>query len=317
MPYVAVCQDTSQADMPKPEKATIEWYATISSSNSENGVRFLKKMGNILFGSTPPLFKRPVSVFATDTLNIWIADQGNGEIVHTGISPNSKRSRFSQREQKISSLASLTTIGNGEVIFTDSSDGSINLRVDGTINRKLNGTMPLNQPTGIAYNNSTDEIWVLETKAHRVTVLDRNFKIIKSFGTRGTKPGEYNYPTHIWIDNDGKAFISDAMNHRIQVLNSSGEFEMEFGELGDATGYFARPKGVATDSRGNIYVADALFHMIQVFDKSGNFLLYFGGQGDKDGKFWMPNGICIDKDDFLYIADSYNSRIQIFKIEYR
>jgi len=84
-----------------------------------------------------------------------------------------------------------------------------------------------------------------ETGAHRISVLNRKGEIIKRTGSRGNGPGEFNFPTFIWIDKLGNAYVVDSMNFRIQIFNKNGEFVSAFGEIGDATGYFARPKGIA------------------------------------------------------------------------
>ncbi|MCX6268382.1 MAG: 6-bladed beta-propeller, partial [Bacteroidetes bacterium] len=213
---------------------------------------------------------------------------------------------------KFSSLVGMCSNTFSEILFTDSfrkkvyriSPGKKKLQV-------LNDSLKLDQPTGIAYSELRGEIWVVETNAHRIAVLNGRGEIIKHIGSRGTKAGEFNYPTHIWIDKSGLVYVVDAMNFRIQVFNDSGEVVSVFGEPGDASGYFARPKGIATDSHGNIYLVDALFHVVQVFNIQGKFLYTLGRQGHGEGEFWMPSGIFIDKDNFVYIADSYNSRIQV------
>ncbi|MEZ4999560.1 MAG: 6-bladed beta-propeller [Bacteroidales bacterium] len=254
---------------------------------------------------------------AVDSSLIWVADQGYGEVVETGVRDKSPGRFFSNREGRLPSIASICSMGNDTILFTDSSIGCIYLKVKSSAYSELNDKLALNRPTGIAVSPVTGEIVVTETGSHRIVFLDRNGNLIRTIGNRGTSPGEFNYPTHIWIDEEGKIYIVDALNFRVQVFDYSGNFLMAFGEQGDATGYFARPKGIATDSRGNIYIADALFHTIQVFDNQGRFLHYFGEQGNSDEKFWMPSGISIDKNDFLYIADSYNSRLKVYKIVHR
>ena len=40
---------------------------------------------------------------------------------------------------------------------------------------------------------------------------------ITSFGTEGKRRGEFNYPTDIAIDKDGKIYVTEYGNHRVQV----------------------------------------------------------------------------------------------------
>lgn len=292
----------------------IAWYATLPAEGGKKKRSILKRVSDIILGPEEPLFSRPVSITATDSNNILVADQGYGEVVLTGIDNPSSNNYFDAREAKAPSITGICSIPDETILFTDSYTNNIYIKRGTERYRVFNDSLTLEQPTGIAWSPVNNEIWVLETKGHRISLLDSHGSRIGIIGSRGSGDGQFNYPTHIWIDESGMAYIVDAMNYRVQIFDSHGKFVSSFGEQGDATGYFARSKGIATDSRGNIYIADALFNSIQVFDRDGNFLSYFGTQGNRNGQFWMPGGIYIDKNDFLYIADSYNSRIQIFKI---
>ena len=221
-------------------------------------------------------------------------------------------------EKKIAafpSLVGITAFHNTEILFTDSQLNQLFLvNAEKKECRILNDSLKLNQPTGIAYSVINNEIWVVETGAHRIVVLNEKGEIKKTIGSRGNGKGEFNYPSNLCIDKIGNIYILDAMNFRVQVLNKEGDVISVFGTIGDATGSFARPKGIATDSYGNIYVSDALFHVVQVFDIKGNLLYYFGSQGHDEGQFWMPAGLYIDNNNYIYVADSYNSRVQIFQL---
>ena len=175
-------------------------------------------------------------------------------------------------------------------------------------------SIALDQPTGIACNRTSGDVWVVETGAHQLLHFNSQGQLIARIGERGPGPGQFNFPTFIWIDQEGRIYLVDSMNSRIQLLDPAGAYLGSFGEPGDATGYMARPKGIATDSRGHIYVADALFHAVQIFDRQGNFLYSFGSQGQGTGEFWMPAGLYIDQQDHIYVADSYNGRVQMFEL---
>jgi len=170
------------------------------------------------------------------------------------------------------------------------------------------------RPTGIAVNDMTSELLVVDTlqaKILRYQLDDRKFKA--SFGSPGKKAGRFHYPTSICVKDDGTILISDTLNFRIQIFSSAGEFLGMFGSEGDTPGYFTRPRGVAADHDGNIYVVDALFDNIQVFDATGRVLMAFGNHGTGYGEFWLPAGICIDKNDRIYISDCYNKRVQVYQ----
>jgi DNA-binding beta-propeller fold protein YncE len=296
---------------------SIKWVAQFPDENTEKPKTSLKDwIVNLILGENEPFsLKKPFSIVAINPDSIIITDQEAGSIVRV----NNKVGEILQIKDRSGiqflSLVGMSAISNERIIVTDSYLNKI-FTVSFTDKKLqiLNDSLKLNQPTGISYNEKSKEIWVVETAAHRVLVLDSKGRLLKTIGERGNEPGKFNFPTFIWIDKIGNVYIVDSMNYRIQIFNSEGEFITAFGEIGDSSGYFARPKGIATDSYGHIYIVDGLFHAVQIFNKSGEYLYSFGSQGREQGKFWLPTGIFIDSKNFIYIADSYNSRIQIFQL---
>ncbi|MEN8155441.1 MAG: 6-bladed beta-propeller [Bacteroidota bacterium] len=270
---------------------------------------------DLLFGKKPADLVKPMSVVAMNPDTFWIADQGSGSILRVFNQVGEMTQLKHEEVESLPSIVGSCFIPGNKTLFTDSRLNTVFWFEHGQkALHILNDSLRLEQPTGIAYSAVNREIWVVETKAHRISVLDENGEMIRHIGGRGNAPGMFNFPTYIWIDNSGTVYVVDAMNFRIQVLDKEGAFISDFGEIGDASGYFSRPKGVATDSYGHIYIVDALFHVVQVFDREGNYLYAFGSQGEGPEQFWMPTGIYIDKRNFIYIADSYNSRVQIFEL---
>ncbi|MEI6575398.1 MAG: 6-bladed beta-propeller [Bacteroidota bacterium] len=258
---------------------------------------------------------KPMAVFASNPDTFLLLDQGIGALLEVQGKkieyPHSLRKKFIN----MNSLIGICETPGRAILFTDSKRNKIfEISTDRKELVSLNDSLQLQQPTGIAWSTLNNEIWVVETAAHRIAILDKQGKRIKTIGKRGTGPGEFNFPTYLTIDKDGNAYVIDAMNFRVQIFNKAGDFISAFGESGDASGYFSRPKGIALDSYGNIYVVDALFHTVQIFDHSGKFLFRFGEQGQGKEEFWMPTGIFIDKNNYIYISDSYNARVQIFKL---
>lgn len=169
------------------------------------------------------------------------------------------------------------------------------------------------RPVGVGINDDLGRVYVVDTKKHNVQAFSKEGKFLFQIGNRGPRDGEFNFPTNIFIGNDGKVYVTDGGNFRVQIFDADGKFLSLFGKVGDSTGMFARPKGVALDSEGHIYVVDAAFNNVQIFDQDRQLLLFFGEMGQKPGRFWLPAGIWIDEDDKIYVADQYNRRINIFQ----
>ncbi|NPA36925.1 MAG: 6-bladed beta-propeller [Chlorobi bacterium] len=297
---------------------SIEWISEYPNPDFSEEKKFGEKISHILFGRKDDALLKPFGVCALNKNKFWVLDQGRGTIFK--VENNKRKIPEVLLKEHISypSLAGICLTREGNILFTDSRLNKVFiLTSDGKKNRELNTGLNLQQPTGIAWSQKNKQIWIVETKAHRITVTDSNGNVIKRIGKRGTGKAEFNYPTFIWIDDNGDVYIVDSMNFRLQILDSEGNYISSFGKIGDASGYFSRPKGVAVDTHGNIYVADALYHTVQIYDKKGDFLYYFGSQGHDKGRFWMPGGLFIDKDNDIFVADTYNARIQIFKLKGR
>ena len=302
-----------QTQKPNPPNIpfTIKWIGSFSSDQDFNKKKSIfSDLLNIILGPKKLKLSKPVAIVSNDPNMLQVLDQGRRSLVRI----NRSKADFNEAFP-FPSLVSICSNKNADLFFTDSQLNKVFVfKKNDRIPVALNDTLILNRPTGIAWSQKEHSLWVVETRAHRITILNSRGKFIKQIGRRGKAEGEFNFPTYIWIDKNGLVYVVDSMNFRVQIFNSNGTFISAFGQPGDASGYLGRPKGIATDSFGNIYVADALFHNVQVFDKSGNFLSYFGGQGQANGEFWMPSGIYINEHDKIFIADSYNARIQMFQV---
>ena len=302
------------ASAQEEDKYHIRWIASYPGGKGELPSSFGDRVSRIVFGKKAREVVKPFNIVAQGQKQFWILDQGAGGIFEVNDGHGALIRSMKRSEQQYPSLVGICRMKGGDLLFTDSSlDRMVRLKDDQLL--IFGDTVFLDQPTGIACNRATGDIWVVETGAHQIVRFNSEGHLIERIGGRGTGPGLFNFPTFIWIDQGGRIYIVDSMNYRIQLLDPEGAFLGTFGESGDATGYMARPKGVATDSQGHIYVADALFHAVQIFDSEGRFLYSFGSQGQGEGEFWMPAGIFIDEQDHIYVADSYNARVQIFQLE--
>lgn len=204
---------------------------------------------------------------------------------------------------------------NGNIYVTDSKQGVVKIfKGQGKTYVSEIGKGVLERPTGIAVNEKTSELLVVDTLSANILRYDLKSLHLKGFiGGTGTVEGKLHYPTNICVAKDGTIIVSDSLNFSIQMLTPKGEFLRRFGSVGVNSGHFTRPKGVASDSDGNMYVVDALFDNVQMFDREGRLLMAFGGHGADFGEFWLPTGIYIDENDMIYISDTYNKRVQVFQ----
>ncbi len=66
--------------------------------------------------------------------------------------------------------------------------------------------------------DSDDMVYVTESDNHRVSVLTSQGQFVRSFGARGTQPGQFRGPLGITLNKHGLLYISDTDNGRLQIL---------------------------------------------------------------------------------------------------
>lgn len=168
----------------------------------------------------------------------------------------------------------------------------------------------LQDPASVAIA-ANDEIYVLESAPARVRVLDAAGKELRSFGVRGSKPGELLDPGGIALAPDGEVYVSDTGNERVQVFSPDGRFLRNFGIRGRGPSEFNQPLGLAVDAQ-RVFVADSRNHRVQVFLRDGRFANEIGRFGHGDGELDHPADVAVDADWNTYVADADNQRIAVF-----
>lgn len=289
----------------------IEWINEISSESvNSNNSGLLNSLYKLIVGSDDLQILKPFTLVSDSSDNIYFVDQDSKKLIKYSSADKSLESLLDD-DIDLKSPVGLCSSGN-DLFFTDSETNNIyKYNFDNEEATIINKT--IQQPTGIIFIKEINELWVCETKNHRIVRLKLNGNIIGTFSQRGIDAGQFNFPTFLCLGNDGNVYINDSMNFRIQVFSNEGKYLRQFGKAGDGSGDFARPKGIATDSFNNVYVVDALFNNVQVFDHDGRLLYIFGEQGTDSEKFWLPAGIFIDDDNTIFVADTFNSRIQVFQ----
>jgi DNA-binding beta-propeller fold protein YncE len=185
---------------------------------------------------------------------------------------------------------------------------------DGRVVLAMGQEGELKAPSGLAADRVNKRIYVADAALHHILCYSAvDGTLLKTIGQRGDEPGNFNFPTNLFVDNKGRLYVTDTMNFRVQVLDADGRVVRVFGTQGDTGGSLNRPKGVGVDSEGHIYVADTSFNNFQVFDPEGHLLLFVGSGGIEPGEFQLPAGLYVDTRDRIYVADQGNSRVQVFQ----
>ena len=142
--------------------------------------------------------------------------------------------------------------GKGHQVFKFSPDGKL-LMTLGKAGVAGNGPDEFNAPSAVLVAPNGD-IFVADghggnTNA-RVVKFAKDGAFIKTWGSKGSGPGEFDTPHAIAMDSQGRLFVGDRQNNRIQIFDQDGKFIDQWAQ-------FSRPSGVFIDKNDNIYVADS------------------------------------------------------------
>ena len=298
--------------MEEPGSARVKHFMSIKGFGETNS-----SIQTFLFGRGKSTLERPVAFASGSDGRFAIADTG-ARCIHYYVPAE-------QRYIKLSSLAATDLVSPVSVAFDDElrlyiSDSALGkifvVDKNGEYLSSISAARgtPLRRPTGLTFDSDKKLLYAADTLAHTIYAFDKKGEAVFSFGQRGDKEGQFNFPTHLFWSPAGLLYVTDSMNFRIQVFTTTGKPVTSFGHHGDGSGDFASPKGVAVDKKGVIYVVDTLFDAIQLFNEKGVFLLTLGRQGIEQGEFWLPSGLYLDEKETLYVCDTFNQRVQVFEI---
>ena len=170
----------------------------------------------------------------------------------------------------------------------------------------------------------------------RVAKVDRNGKWLKSWGSKGSKPGEFNTPHSIAADAKGNIYVADRGNRRIQVFDGEGAFQREFtidvpydakarpaiGNLPDLVKIEAgggpktmmpgAPWTVCITPGANpvLYASDAFPGRVFKLSLDGKVLGVLGESGKQLKQFGWIHEIACPSENVLYVAELLNWRVQ-------
>ena len=159
-----------------------------------------------------------------------------------------------------------------------------------------------------------DQIVILSEE--QVLVLDKEGEFLRSFGSEGSKSGQFNNPQGVVVDAEGHIIVADTGNNRIQVFDNDGCFIRSFGTSGSAEGQFHSPAKVAIDRReGHLVICDKFNFRIQVMDIEGNFIRSLGGDDETDSPFDfdLPIDVDVDGEGRIVVADAMRKRVSVFE----
>jgi sugar lactone lactonase YvrE len=186
----------------------------------------------------------------------------------------------------------------------------------------------LNEPKGLLLTSS-GILYVADTKNHRIRMIASGIiTTVAGSSSTGSYNGDnilatsstLNLPNAVYVDTNGRMFISDSFNLRIRLVNTNNIITT-FAGTGAATPFtdncpassarIGKPRDVKGDIYGNILIAED-HSIIRVVDISGIISTLFGipdvsgftaGIAARSRSINAPYGIWIDSSRTIYFSD--------------
>lgn len=167
---------------------------------------------------------------------------------------------------------------------------------------------PFNGPTDVLVHPRSGELFITDGYGNgRVHRYSPDGELMLSWGTTGTRPGEFNLPHGIELVDDDHVIVCDRENFRLQIFTLDGGFVDQ---------WHAHHPGAVRRHGGLLYVAEIgpvpyrwltpqLGCRVRVLTFDGREVGRFGAPipGDGPGQFIAPHGLAIDSAGDVYVAE--------------
>jgi DNA-binding beta-propeller fold protein YncE len=245
--------------------------------------KFVREIGKDSYGF---MFAAQVRVDPSD--NIWVVDQMTNMVMK--FDPQGRVSMLLGRKAEAVNVPARPAGGDGAGQPTDL----------------------FNRPTDVAWDAAGD-VFVADGLGNaRIAKFDKEGKFAKSWGKKGTAPGEFANVRSIAVDAQGNVYAADGGNKRIQVFDNDGNFKTAFADVGNAQA-LCMTKGTNQllyvsnsnpptdiDRDGEIYRMRLDGTITGKFGKAGKLLKEFG----------TVNAIDCSSENTLYVGEIGNLRVQ-------
>ena len=163
--------------------------------------------------------------------------------------------------------------------------------------------------------DAAGNVYVADTPNNRIQVLSPDLAFVRSWGTGGSGPGQFNMVygvtvgMGIGVGGAQEEVVYTTDGGRVQKFTRTGTFLSQFGQ-----GALNHPRQLAVNPlTRDLYVVSARDRQIVVFDRTGVERFRFGGGGTGNGQFLGDiRGIDIDEAGRVYVSDDGNHRVQVF-----
>jgi NHL repeat len=224
---------------------------------------YVREIAPGLYGFT---FGQNVRIDPQD--NIWVVDDGSNMVI-----------KFDPEGRVVMTMGRKPeSIKVPVVLFAPAKGGQIG---KGAVTDVFRG------PTDVAWD-AVGNIFISDGRVNaRVAKFNKYGSFLKSWGWKGTAPGQFDTPHSIATDASGNVYVADLGNKRIQVFDNNGEFKTQFTNVGAPAAICISPgahqylfssnsNDPTTMDNGEIYKMQLDGRIVGKFGRAGKLLKEFG-----------------------------------------
>lgn len=283
------------------ERSTVHGATAAQLFEFDAAGKYVREIGKDLYGFA---FAHTVRIDKDD--NIWATDEGTNMIIK--FNPAGRVTLvLGRREESVETPAPVAP---------------------GTEPRAGWGTF--NRPADVAWDLAGN-IFVADGYGNsRVVKIDKNGRWVKTWGSRGREPGQFNILHTIANDAKGNIYIGDRTNRRIQVFDPDGNplriitIDVPFNKepnimVGAAPSTMTNPLAasgapwaicITPGPTQFMYVADAVPGRLYKLTLDGKVLGVLGEAGKEAKQFGWTHQIACPSENEVWVAEILNWRVQ-------
>lgn len=174
-------------------------------------------------------------------------------------------------------------------------------------------TVKLQMPNELTADRVHGEIFVSDSKAHRVVVFNTSGVVLRTI--TGSGKSKLAFPTGLFYDvKTDRLLIGDHDNSRVQIFQRKGTLIGSFGAFGDQPGEFVRIQGLTLDATGRLFVVDVHQGRIMVADTNGGWINKIGTRGLTKGTLALPTDALFDGSGRLWVTSFRTAKVVIYTL---